>query len=515
MSDAVEPAGAPDRPLGLTPERALRDGRRPYAIVDIGSNSVRLVIYDELGRAPLPRFNEKSLCRLAEGLAETGVIAEAGFRRTVETVRRFHAIADAMKVSRIDALATEATRKAANGPALVAAIKAETGLSVRVLSGVEEATCAALGVISGFYRPSGVIGDMGGGSLELAGIDDDRVADGCISLPLGALPAQSLLARYGEDAKTEVDALLDRAAMPALAQPVFYPVGGGWRALAKAHMMANPSPVPVVHGYKLDVAHRARLRPVALAHEREDARPAEGCPDPPGEDHRRRGARARPRAEAARPADRGLFRAGRARRVALPADPPGGALLRSPVGRGPGLRDAPGPRARVRAGAGGLDRDPFPERDHPGAPPPGRRLRALGRRLARPRRLACRRMVPPPSPVPLHRPRPCRAGVPGGDDPRPLWRARRRSDPGSGSVLLAPDSRRRALVLGRAMQLGYRVSGGVPAILANARLAVQGDTLLLRVGRSARVPESEVVSTRLQALAEAIGNCRPVIVEVA
>lgn len=65
------------------------------------------------------------------------------------------------------------------------------------------------------------------------------------------------------------------------------------------------------------------------------------------------------------------------------------------------------------------------------------------------------------------------------------------------------------------MQLGYRVSGGVPAILANARLAVQGDTLLLRVGRSARVPESEVVSTRLQALAEAIGNCRPVIVEVA
>src|SRR6476620_6040167 len=93
-----------------------------YAVVDIGSNSVRLVVYDQLSRAPLPRFNEKSLCRLAEGLAQTEMIAADGFRRTVEAVRRFRAIADAMGVTRLDATATEAIRRARNGPELVDAL---------------------------------------------------------------------------------------------------------------------------------------------------------------------------------------------------------------------------------------------------------------------------------------------------------------------------------------------------------------------------------------------------------
>src|SRR4029079_11522916 len=101
------------------PKRAGRLERDPYGIIDIGSNSVRLVVYDQLGRAPLPRFNEKSLCRLGDGLAQTGLIAADGFRRTVEAVRRFRAIADAMKVARLDATATEAVRRAANGKDLV------------------------------------------------------------------------------------------------------------------------------------------------------------------------------------------------------------------------------------------------------------------------------------------------------------------------------------------------------------------------------------------------------------
>ena len=122
--DEISEAAA--RPLELNPERAKRDDP-PYAIVDIGSNSVRLMVYDQLGRAPMPRFNEKSLCRLAEGLAETGAIAPDGFRRTVEASRRFRAIADAMGVTQIDAVATEAMRRASNGPKLAAAIAAESG----------------------------------------------------------------------------------------------------------------------------------------------------------------------------------------------------------------------------------------------------------------------------------------------------------------------------------------------------------------------------------------------------
>src|SRR5579862_4380517 len=132
----------PNRPLDLNPEHAGRAGREPYAIVDIGSNSVRLVVYDQLGRAPLPRFNEKSLCRLGEGLAQTGAIAEDGFRRTVQAARRFRAIAEAMGATRIDATATEAIRRASNGPALAAAIAEESGLNVRILSGAEEARFA-------------------------------------------------------------------------------------------------------------------------------------------------------------------------------------------------------------------------------------------------------------------------------------------------------------------------------------------------------------------------------------
>ena len=182
------------RPLDLNPERARGTDRAPYAIVDIGSNSVRLVVYDQLGRAPLPRFNEKSLCRLGDGLAQTGEIAAEGFRRTVEAVRRFRAIADAMGVTRIDATGTEAIRRASNGPALAAAIAAESGLKVRILSGAEEARFATLGVISGFFRPVGSVGDMGGGSLEVAEALDDHVGDRWVSLPLGALPVEAMLA---------------------------------------------------------------------------------------------------------------------------------------------------------------------------------------------------------------------------------------------------------------------------------------------------------------------------------
>ncbi len=244
----------PLRPLELDPARVMRADRPHYAIIDIGSNSVRLMVYDQLGRAPMPRFNEKSLCRLAEGLAQTGAIAPDGFRRTVEAVRRFRAIAEAMGVAKLDVTATEATRRASNGPALTSAISAETGLAVRILSGAEEARYATLGVISGFFRPVGTVGDMGGGSLEVAEAIDDRVGEHWVSLPLGALPVEAMLADGYSAAKRQVDEILRGSLNPALARPVFYPVGGGWRALAKAHIETVDAPVKVVHGYTLEAS---------------------------------------------------------------------------------------------------------------------------------------------------------------------------------------------------------------------------------------------------------------------
>ena len=246
------------------------------------------MVYDQLGRAPLPRFNEKSLARLAEGLAETGAIAPDGFRRTVEATRRFRAIAEAMGVAKLDVTATEAVRRATNGKDLVAAIAAEAGLTVRILSGAEEARYAALGVISGFFRPVGAVGDMGGGSLEVAEAIDDKVGDAWASLPLGALPVEALLAEGYEVARRRVDDILRAGLKASFARPVFYPVGGGWRALAKAHIAAVGAPVKAVHGYALETAvvrafakSIVRLAPARLVDmPGVPARRRERCPPP-------------------------------------------------------------------------------------------------------------------------------------------------------------------------------------------------------------------------------------------
>src|SRR6202453_3892543 len=250
----VQMSEEPLRPLQLDIESAKMADRRPYAIVAIGSTSIRLLVYDQLGRAPMPRFNEKSLARLAEGLPEAGAISPDPFHRAVEAVRRFRAIAEAMGVSRIDAVATEAMRRASNGPKLAQAIEAEAGLKVRVLSGAEEAQFATFGVISGFFRPVGTVGDMGGGSLELAEAIDDHVGDRWVSMPLGALPVEAMLSEGVSAAKRQIDEILQRSLPRELARPVFYPVGGGWRALAKAHMDTVGAPVKVVHGYTLSAA---------------------------------------------------------------------------------------------------------------------------------------------------------------------------------------------------------------------------------------------------------------------
>src|ERR1700735_5913144 len=125
-------------------------------------------------------------------------------------------------------------RRGASGPMLAAAIEAEAGLKVRVLSGAEEARFATFGVISGFFRPVGTVGDMGGGSLEVAEAIDDRVGDRWVSMPLGGLPVEAMLSEGVSAAKRRIDEILQRSLPQALARPVFYPVGGGWRGAGGA-----------------------------------------------------------------------------------------------------------------------------------------------------------------------------------------------------------------------------------------------------------------------------------------
>ena len=239
------------RIIEIDTQRVLSRTQHHFAVIDIGSNSIRLVVYDDLSRAPFPHFNEKSLCALGAGLDQTGRLSSSAVELAVNAVRRFEAIARAMSVETVHVLATEATRRASNGAELVDAIRASTGLETRVLSGQEEATYASLGVISGFFQPKGLAGDLGGGSLEVAEIIGDRVGDRMVSMPLGALPVKAMMADGTDAAKRRIDAILDESLPPMLTDPVFYAIGGGWRALARVHIAMNNVPISVVHGYEV------------------------------------------------------------------------------------------------------------------------------------------------------------------------------------------------------------------------------------------------------------------------
>ena len=255
---------------GPTADSAVATAR--YGVIDIGSNSIRLAIFDALRRAPQPFFNEKALCAIGRGVRRTGKLSPDGAARALETLERFGALARAMGAAPVDAVATAAVRDAADGAAFAREAGRRSGFEVRVLSGAEEAEFAAAGVLSGMPQADGVMGDLGGGSLELVRFDAGRAAEHA-TLPLGPL---SLLEESDGDfdrARAVIDAAL--SGLPWLkdaAGAELYAVGGNWRALARAHMAQQGYPLRVIHHYRLArgdaaalVARLARETPDALA----------------------------------------------------------------------------------------------------------------------------------------------------------------------------------------------------------------------------------------------------------
>jgi len=222
---------------------------RPVAVVDIGSNSVRLVVYDGLRRSPSPVFNEKILCGLGRGLALTGALSEEGVARALPALRRFSALCGQMKVSDIFAVATAAARDAANGVAFVKEAEQALGARVAVLTGKREAELAALGVISGLPVADGIVGDLGGGSLELVDIRNGEIRDGA-TLPLGPLRLIDLSGGSMDKAREIVDEALSKTKLiDKLKGREFYAVGGTWRNLARLHMAKSGYPLSILHGY--------------------------------------------------------------------------------------------------------------------------------------------------------------------------------------------------------------------------------------------------------------------------
>ena len=223
----------------------------PVAIVDIGSNSIRLMVYDGLRRAPLPLFNEKLICGLGRGVAVTGSLSEEAVERALRELRRFRALGRQIGVRKLYAVATAAVRDADNGPDFVKRAEAALGIKISVLSGKKEARLTAMGLLAGVPDAEGVVGDLGGGSLELVRIEGGEIRDGT-TLALGPLHLMDVTERSLDTARDLVDDTLAKVdLLDDLEDKNFYAVGGAWRNLARIHMAQNHYPLHVLHHYEM------------------------------------------------------------------------------------------------------------------------------------------------------------------------------------------------------------------------------------------------------------------------
>jgi exopolyphosphatase/guanosine-5'-triphosphate,3'-diphosphate pyrophosphatase len=225
--------------------------RRPRdaAVIDVGSNSVRLVIYRLEGRAIWTVFNEKVLAGLGRGMASTGRLAPEGAEAALNALKRFKAVLDASRPSQTFVAATAAIREASDGDAFVHRTKRETGLTIRVLSGAEEARYAALGVLAGTPDADGVVGDLGGSSLELTKVSGGQPGTG-ITLPLGAFSIRGADGFDADRVRAQTARVLADVS-PDFAADTLYAVGGSFRNLALLQMQIAGYPLQIVHQYEL------------------------------------------------------------------------------------------------------------------------------------------------------------------------------------------------------------------------------------------------------------------------
>ncbi|MEM9761235.1 MAG: Ppx/GppA phosphatase family protein [Pseudomonadota bacterium] len=480
-------------------------GEAPVAVIDIGSNSVRLVVYDTLSRAPFPRFNEKSFCRLGADRAADGRLAADAINHAIRSVHRFHAISQAMGASRIDVLATEAVRGAPNKEALLNGIEARTGLRTKLLAGDEEARLAALGVIAGFHRPHGLVGDIGGGSLEIGEVLGERVGDRSSSLPLGALPIAALMAEGRGSAKRAVDEMLAGALPPLLTEPVFHLVGGGWRALARIELARRRALCRVAHGFEMTLKEARNLAKEIAASSAEEVEALPGAPS------RRTStlpaaALVLDRVLKAMKPERVVFSALGLREGWLYSLLPAEERRRDPLIEG--VRVFGERRARVPAFPAALMR--WTDHLFPAETAADHRLREAACALSdmawrdhanNRAGVAFSRVLELPFVGVTHAERIYLAtALMARHGGRPNEREARQI-----ATYLPEASSRRAQVLGRALQLGYRFSGSVPAILDRARLEIGSDCVTVRVDSADAVPDGDAVQTRLSALAKTLG----------
>ncbi|MEE9387940.1 MAG: Ppx/GppA family phosphatase [Paracoccaceae bacterium] len=219
-------------------------------VVDVGSNSVRLVVFDGAARSPAYFYNEKVMCGLGKGLGETGLLNPKGRIRALEALKRFQLLAQGMGIAPLTAVATAAVRDASDGPDFRNQVDAETGLQLFVIDGKEEARLSAQGVLLGWPDAKGLVCDIGGSSMELARVGDGKVGRR-LSAPLGPLKLQSLAGGRAERLAHIKAVVAELSETMGSDYKRLFLVGGSWRAIARLDMERRGYPLHVLHEYRM------------------------------------------------------------------------------------------------------------------------------------------------------------------------------------------------------------------------------------------------------------------------
>lgn len=227
---------------------AANQGR--IGIIDIGSNSIRFVVYDRLKRSPSAIYNEKVMCQLGKGLSKSGKLHPEGVKMAREAIARYIALARNMEVTELDVIATAAVRDASDGEAFAKEMEKKHQIHIDVISGTREARLGAYGILASMHQPEGVIGDLGGGSMELVTMEKNGQLGDRISLPIGPLRLLDECTSTAEMEKAVRKQLATLTWLPARSEQ-FYAIGGSFRTLAQMHMYEDGYPLHVVHGYGL------------------------------------------------------------------------------------------------------------------------------------------------------------------------------------------------------------------------------------------------------------------------
>jgi len=237
-------------------------GTGPVAIVDIGSNSVRLVIYESFSRMPAAVHNEKAICAIGRNMVATGHLDKEGMRSALAALARYRMLADAHRTELREAVATAAARDAPNGEEFVREAEAAWGGPVRILSGEEEARLAAEGVVAGIPDADGIAADLGGGSLDMVRVKNGQTGTAA-TFPFGPLRLTDLAKGDGDKAREIVDRGLAKADfLSRKGNRTLYAVGGAWRSFARVDMEERKYPLHVLHHYAIPRSRALKLAKV-------------------------------------------------------------------------------------------------------------------------------------------------------------------------------------------------------------------------------------------------------------